>query len=100
VGNEAILARLVFYHRLNKEAMLRKAGWYVGFSAEAGNIYFAGEPISIDSLLGSGSVFFGAGTPLGPILLGYGYTEGGQDRFFLLIGRNFLSSRRRSLGSF
>jgi len=100
VGNEAVLARLVFYYRLNKKEMLRKAGWYVGFSAEAGNTYFAGEPISIDSLLGSGSVFFGAGTPLGPILLGYGYTEGGQDRFFLLIGRNFLSSRRRSLGSF
>ncbi|WAC63794.1 hypothetical protein OVA13_03115 [Pseudoxanthomonas sp. SL93] len=40
----------------------------------------------MDDMLGAGSVFVGADTFLGPIFLGYGRAEGGQDSFYLTFG--------------
>ena len=37
----------------------------------------------------AGSVFVGWSTPLGPLYLGYGIAEGGQDSAYLFLGRTF-----------
>ncbi len=36
-----------------------------------------------------GTTFIGAETPIGPLYMGYGYTEGGRSRWYLAIGDHF-----------
>ena len=62
---------------------------YVGFSAETGNTYNAGDPVTWPSLRLAGSVFVGADTVLGPAYLGYGYENSGQQSVYIVIGRRF-----------
>jgi NTE family protein len=61
-------------------------GWYLGFSAEAGNVFDESQEIALDDLLVSGSLFAGLDTPIGPFLLGYGLTEGGRSRVYFSLG--------------
>jgi NTE family protein len=90
-GREGLVGRVVFYRQLSKRLMrLVQAGWYVGASAEAGNVYFEGDPLAWDSLLLGGSIFVGADTPLGPIVLGWGFSEPDRSRIYLSIGRSLL----------
>ena len=37
----------------------------------------------------AGSLFLGADTPVGPLYLGYGQTEGGNNSLFFFLGRPF-----------
>jgi NTE family protein len=62
---------------------------YAGFSAETGNVYSAGDPVNWASLRLAGSVYVGADTVLGPAYLGYGYCQGGEQSFYIIIGRRF-----------
>jgi NTE family protein len=89
-GEQLVLARLLAFRRL----------WYMNFagleirflaglSLEAGNTYSRDESITTDSLLTSGAVFAGATTPIGPAYIAYGYTEGGRDRWYFVIGDRF-----------
>jgi NTE family protein len=90
-GREGLVGRVVFYRQLNRRVMrLVQPGWYIGASAEAGNAYFEEDPITWDSLLLGGSIFVGADTPLGPIVLGVGFAEPDRSRVFLSIGRSLL----------
>jgi NTE family protein len=90
VGTRYGLATLVYYRELagfNLGTLGPKL--YAGASLETGNTYFEGDPVSLDSLRFSGSVFAGARTPLGPCYLGYGMAEGGRHRIYLNIGTRF-----------
>jgi NTE family protein len=62
---------------------------YGGISLEAGNVYAGEDPVTWPSLRTAGSIFFGAQSVAGPIHLGWGYSEGGRDRFYLLIGQRY-----------
>ena len=62
---------------------------YVGGSVEMGNTWQRRSDISLDSTLMAGSLFVGARTPLGPIYLGYGKSEGGNGSFYLFLGNPF-----------
>ena len=62
---------------------------FAGGSLEAGNTYLEGEPITWSSLRFGGSVYVGAATPLGPIHLGWGWTDPDRDRFYLIIGQRY-----------
>jgi NTE family protein len=89
LGEKMALARLLYYYRLTN---FRAAGFsvqlYAGASLEAGNVYAREESITGSSLLTAWSLFVGADTPLGPVLLGYGRSED-RDRFYLSIGDRF-----------
>ncbi len=89
LGEKLALARLLYYYRLTG---FRAAGFsvqiYTGTSIEAGNVYSIDQPITGSSLLTGWSLFVGANTPIGPLFLGYGRTEG-RDRFYLNIGDRF-----------
>jgi NTE family protein len=37
----------------------------------------------------AGSAFIGADTPIGPVYLGYGHTEGGNGSLYLFLGPLF-----------
>ncbi len=58
-------------------------------SIEAGNAYFADEPLTWDSLQSAWSVFVGADTFIGPVFIAYGHSEGGRDRVYFSIGHVF-----------
>ena len=89
-GDTIALARLVAYRRLFAFDMVgMKIKIFAGLSLEAGNAYFTGQDIAWDTMLKGGSVFVGGDTFIGPILFGYGRTEGNRDRFYFAIGDQF-----------
>ena len=70
-----------------------RAGYYreisaihVGAFLEAGNVWTSSEDADFDSLLGTGTLFLGKQTALGPLYLAYGLAEGGSDSFYLALG--------------
>ena len=90
IGSRGGLARLMYYRELttfNLGSMTQRM--YAGFSAETGNVYNTGDPVTWPSLRLSGSLFVGADTVLGPAYLGYGYDSSGQESGYLIIGRRF-----------
>ena len=49
----------------------------------------SGRDISVESSFTAGSVYVGVESFLGPIFLGYGMAEGGNDMFYLQLGSTF-----------
>lgn len=90
LGERVALARLQAYWRLfGLDVAGLKVRLYTGLSLEAGNTYFDETPITAGSLLYGGAAWVGAMTPLGPARFAYGVTEGGRDRFYVMIGDRF-----------
>lgn len=66
-----------------------KAPLFLGGSLEQGGVWDKGEDISLESSYTAGSVYVGVESFLGPIFLGYGMAEGGNDMFYLQLGTTF-----------
>ena len=89
-GPTAILGRIVYTVPLTRRGLERKIfTWYGGGSIEAGNVLDELNDLEWGDLLPSGSVFLGVDTLLGPMYLGYGLTDGGEQSAFLVFGRQF-----------
>lgn len=89
-GPTAILGRLVYTIPLTRRGLERKIfTWYGGASLETGNVFTNVSDVEWNDLLPSGSIFLGVDTLLGPMYLGYGLTDGGEQSAFLVIGRQF-----------
>ena len=58
----------------------------VGTSLEYGNVWQARSDMSFDDGLLGGSVFLGSKTPLGPLYLAYGISEGSDGTFYVSLG--------------
>jgi len=87
-GQQVLLLRSGIYRRIGNIQWLPA---YVGASLEYGNVYEDRSDISFspqNALLG-GSVFLGLDTILGPVYLGYGHAEQGNDSLYLYLGRLF-----------
>jgi NTE family protein len=84
------IARLMYYRRVGRggEGVLDLPA-YAGLSLEAGNTWMTRDEISIEDLRTNGSVYFGLDTPLGPVYLGAGFDEDGENAFYLFLGRTF-----------
>jgi NTE family protein len=81
---------MMYYRELSKFSLgSLTQRMYAGFSAETGNVYVAGDPVTVKSLRLAGSIFVGADTILGPAYLGYGYEQSGQQAAYLIIGQRF-----------
>jgi len=90
IGTRGGLARIMYYRELTKFSLgSLTQRMYAGVSAETGNVYVAGDPVTVKSLRVAGSVFVGADTVLGPAYLGYGYEQSGQQAAYLIIGQRF-----------
>jgi NTE family protein len=89
-GRHYALARLLYYRQIGRggEGFLNVPA-YAGLSLEAGNIWDRRSDISFGSSLTHGSVFVGLDTLLGPVYLGTGFGEGGENTFYLFLGRTF-----------
>jgi NTE family protein len=90
IGPRMGLARLMYYRqlvKLNVSSLRIRA--FAGASLEAGNVYAKGQSVSLNTVRWSGGPFVGALTPIGPVVLGLGFAEGGLTRVHLVIGERF-----------
>jgi len=81
-GQSAGLARLI-YMRSVKEG--RFFSGYLGASLEAGNAWQKKSDIFEDMIVGA-SAFIGFDTPIGPLYLGYGLTDHGDNSIYINLG--------------
>jgi NTE family protein len=89
-GDRVAFGRLVAYRRLWHLDMAGiKIRLYAGGSIESGNTFDVEESITWNNMVTAWSLFVGADTFLGPVVLAYGNAEGGRDRFFFTIGHQF-----------
>lgn len=86
-GPHAALTRLVYYRRVgDTTGDLFETPIYVGFSAEAGNVWQTRDEISFDTLQINGSLFAGVDSFFGPVYLAAGFAENNETNFYLFIG--------------
>jgi len=90
IGEDFGLARLVYYRRMARlDLAALKVRVFLGGSLEAGNVYNKADHITLDTLRYAGSAFVGADTPIGPVFLGWGLSEGGRNEMYFRLGQKF-----------
>jgi len=62
---------------------------YAGGALQMGNTWDTSSAIGIDNAVTSGTLFLGADTPIGPVYLGLGVSEGGRGAAYLFLGQPF-----------
>ena len=85
-GDHVGLAQAFYYRKFDRIKMLPA---YIGGSVEYGGAWLDRDEINADNSLFGGSLFLGLDSPLGPIMVGWGYTDEGDSVFFTKIGRFF-----------
>ena len=75
-----------YYRRIGDLALFPA---FAGFSVELGNVWNSRDEISFDNSLLGGSLWAGVDTPVGPVYVAYGVAEGGDDAFYVFLGRIF-----------
>ena len=94
-GNQQLLLRTIYYHRLGEErSLFLDVPMYVAGSIEGGNVWTEFDDVSLNDLIGAGSVFFGIDLPIGPLQIGYGRTFDGRSSFYLTFGSLVLPGYR------
>ncbi|MDE2346577.1 MAG: BamA/TamA family outer membrane protein, partial [Gammaproteobacteria bacterium] len=88
-GQQVFSAHLIYLqHVANLPGALGK-GFYIGASIEGGNVWNSDQNISTHGLQYGSSLFVGADTSLGPVYLGTGFSQSGNQTFYLYIGLPF-----------
>jgi NTE family protein len=85
-GQNFGLMSFVYQRRLFESRFLST---YAGGAIQAGNVWEDKSDISTNDLIASGTLFVGTDTPVGPIYLGFGHAEGGDNAGYLFLGQPF-----------
>lgn len=85
-GQHLGILRSIYLRRIND---FNLAPTYLGASLEFGNTFNDTSDINSDTALVGGSLFIGVDTFIGPVYIGYGMVEGGNDSGFLFLGNPF-----------
>lgn len=89
-GGQALLGRLVYYREISGFGpSFLHIPLYAGFSVEYGNVFDRVGDIDLGDMRVGGSVFLGADTFIGPIMIGFGLTQGGEEAVYLAVGSLF-----------
>jgi NTE family protein len=89
-GPTAALARAVYLHPLRPRGLEDKTSmWYAGASLEFGNVFAEPSLLDWQDFHPAGSLFLGVDTLFGPLYIGFGLSEGGEESAFLVFGRAF-----------
>lgn len=86
-GHEYVFGRVVYSRKVTDLQTLLGRALYAGVSIEAGNMYERIDGASAHGAILGSSLFLGGRTPLGPLLLSFGYAEGGHKAAYLQLGR-------------
>ncbi len=86
-GGNVQYGRFMYYRRILKGGIFD--GAYGGFSIEAGKVGNSLVPGNSEATQKSASLFAGADTPLGPVYLGYGRSDEGNNSLYFVLGRIF-----------
>ena len=81
-GQYVGVGRAGYYHQTFKS-------WFLGGWFEAGNVFQETSEITSGNLIFTGTVILAKDSKFGPIYLGYGYADTGNDRIYLQVGRVF-----------
>jgi NTE family protein len=87
LGEGLKYGRIMYYRRIMRGTFMD--GAYGGFSFEASKISDPLVPGNSDGLLKSAAVFIGSDSPLGPLYLGYGRADDGNQAFYLFLGKPY-----------
>jgi NTE family protein len=84
------ITRLLLYRQIGRGG----AGYldvpaYLGVSLEAGNVWRVRSESSFGGTRKDASIFLGLDTPIGPVYVATGFEEGGNEAFYLFLGRTF-----------
>jgi NTE family protein len=85
-GQHATRIGAAYYRRIGDLALFPA---FAGMSIELGNVWDRREDISARDSFFGGSFWAGVDTPVGPVYVGYGRAEGGEDAFYISLGRVF-----------
>jgi NTE family protein len=85
-GQHATRLGAAYYRRIGDLALFPA---FAGMSLELGNVWESREDISSHGAIFGGSFWAGVDTPVGPVYVGYGRAEGGEDAFYVSLGRVF-----------
>lgn len=88
-GDAVAAMRLIYMGRLYKLSPLVGDALYAGLSVEFGNVWAKEEDIDLKNMRSGNALFVGSDTVLGPLLIGFGYAEGGNRAIYLSLGRGF-----------
>ena len=86
-GQHYSLASMAYQYQLYKRNLFPV---YTGAALQLGNTWEDRDDIDTSNMLTSGSLFIGTDTPIGPLYLGHGLTEGGDSATYLFLGYPFL----------
>ena len=89
-GPNYAIARAIYFRKIGRggEGFFEFPA-YIGLSFEAGNTWQHRGDFGWGGARKDFSVFLGLDTPLGPLYLGSGYDQSGNNAFFLFLGRTF-----------
>jgi NTE family protein len=85
-GQHATRVGAAYYRRIGDLALFPA---FAGMSLELGNVWQDLDDISSTDSIFGGSFWAGVDTPVGPVYVGYGRAEGGEDAFYISLGRVF-----------
>jgi NTE family protein len=85
-GQNAVRVGASYYRRIGDLALFPA---FAGVSAELGNVWDQRSEISLDDSIFGGSLWAGVSTPVGPIYVAWGRAEGGDQAFYVFLGRIF-----------
>lgn len=88
-GQKLALLKLRYMRRIGQGIGGLADRLYVGASLEDGRVWSDRSGYSLARLHGAGSLFLAANTPLGPLYLIYGHGEGGNNAYYLTLGKIF-----------
>ena len=86
-GPHKLFGALIYQYNL-RGGMFKKTQlpFYLGVSAEAGNVWSQESEIDLDDLILASSVYLGTDTKMGPIALGYGFNERSEKSVYFYLG--------------
>jgi NTE family protein len=85
-GDGAALASMRYHYPL---AQILDYPLFLGGSLEAGQVWRNGQDPAWERFIAGGSLFGALDTPLGPIYVGLGLAEGGEETVFFRLGQSY-----------
>jgi NTE family protein len=85
-GQHAMRLGASYYRRIGDLALFPA---FAGVSLELGNVWDERTAMSFSDTRLGGAFWAGVSTPVGPVYVGFGRAEGGEESFYVVLGRAF-----------